>query len=288
MSHFTVAVFTDGTKTVEELLAPYQENNMGDCPEEYMEFNDVTEEYLKQYENDGSDMVKNFDGELVSKWDVPENQRKEIIFVKHKERYNNFDTFIQEYAGYERDEETGKYGYWENPNAKWDWYQIGGRWSGLLKLKNEATSGERGEKSWCNKSEIIPENMVDSAKIKDIDFSLDIKEYNKATRFWELIIENDEPKNSEEKDIVKWNFYKPEYYSNRYENKEQYAKLTAEFGTYAVITPDGVWHSKGDMGWWGCSSESDEEAKNWNMSFKEKFIDVADPEWTLTVVDCHI
>ena len=29
MSHFTVAVFTDGTKSLEELLAPYQENNMG-------------------------------------------------------------------------------------------------------------------------------------------------------------------------------------------------------------------------------------------------------------------
>lgn len=37
MSHFTVAVFSDGSKTVEKLLAPYQENNMGDCPKEYLE-----------------------------------------------------------------------------------------------------------------------------------------------------------------------------------------------------------------------------------------------------------
>ena len=78
MSHFTVAVFTKtGTeKEVDRLLAPYQENNMGDCPKEYLAF----------VEDEDADM----------------------------------------------DEETGKRGYWENPNAKWDWYQIGGRWNGLL------------------------------------------------------------------------------------------------------------------------------------------------------------
>ncbi|MFA5485427.1 MAG: hypothetical protein WC260_04240 [Candidatus Pacearchaeota archaeon] len=175
-----------------------------------------------------------------------------------------------------------------NPNAKWDWYQIGGRWSGLLKLKPGANSGDYGERSWTNKNEIIPEHKVDTAKVKDIDFSIDEKEYNKAIRFWELKIEEDTPKNKEEEDLLKSDWYKKEYYTERYNSKEQYAQLTTEFGTYAVITPDGLWHSKGNMGWWGYSSESNNEAKQWYMSFKEKFIDTADPEWTLTVVDCHI
>lgn len=45
MSHFTVAVITEkGTeKEVDKLLAPYQENNMGDCPQEYLEFNEDDE-----------------------------------------------------------------------------------------------------------------------------------------------------------------------------------------------------------------------------------------------------
>ena len=65
--------------------------------------------------------------------------------------YPSFDDFMVEYGEYtSRDEETGKYGYWENPNAKWDWYSIGGRWSGSLLLK----SGERS----------------DAARIKDIFF----------------------------------------------------------------------------------------------------------------------
>ena len=292
-------------------------------------------------------MVKTPEGELVYKWDdrfrkpntfgtgsntheVPENKGYEVVFVKHCERYNSFDEFIEDYGGYKKDEKTGKYGNWENPNAKWDWYQEGGRWSGLLKLKpilcltsNNAfntlgfnqneflnfVNWYKTDKDKFNliidkykevKQKIIEEvksyiNMmdgdakrVDSAKVKNIDFSMDVNEYNKSIRFWELVVEGVTPKDEKEEDIIKWNFYKPEYYTNRYENKEQYAKLSAEFGTYAVITPDGKWHSKGDMGWWGCSSESAEEANNWSVSFKEKFIDDADPEWTLTVVDCHI
>jgi len=330
MSHFTVAVFSDGNNTVEELLAPYQENNMGDCPEEYMEFNDVTEEYLDRYENKEVDMVRKSNGDLVFSWEASESGKKEIIKIKFSDKYSTFDEFVQDYGGYEKNEKTGKYGYWENPNAKWDWYQEGGRWSGLLKLKpilcltsNNAfnTLGFNHNEflnfvNWYKtdkekfdliidkykgvKQKIIEEvktyiNMmdgdakrVDSAKVKDIDFSLDIDEYNKAIRFWELIVDGDTPKNDKEIDEVKWCFYKPEYYSNRYKNKEQYAQLTAEFGTYAVITPDGKWHSKGDMGWFGFSSESFEEANSWSVSFKEKFIDNADPEWTLTVVDCHI
>ena len=44
MSHFTVMVIGDNP---EEQLAPYQENNMGDCPQEYLEFNDLTESLKK-------------------------------------------------------------------------------------------------------------------------------------------------------------------------------------------------------------------------------------------------
>jgi hypothetical protein len=353
MSHFTVAVFTKEGQTVEELLAPYQENNMGDCPKQYLKFHDIEEKYKDKFENDTR---KEFYCESSSSWgqQVSEsvykilkntqvgkkaalvinknsvgcgyfkkdhtyrcyyNEKhecpKEHIWIKvidtvhfegdiivevinppkeisFKEYYNNdFEYFMKEWAGYERNEE-GKYGYWENPNAKWDWYQIGGRWSGLLKLKNNAESGEYGKRSWTNKNTIISGNKADSAKIKDIDFSIDKKEYVESLRFWELVVEGDTPKNTEEKRIIENNFYKPEYYSNRYDNKEEYARLSSEFSTYAVITPDGIWHSKGEMGWWACGSETDEEAKAWNKSFKKRFINTADPEWILTVVDCHI
>ena len=361
MSHFSVAVFTRDGQTVEELLAPYQENNMGDCPKEYLRFKDTEDEYRSEFETGtrqeffcegGSSWgqsisSENFQrlkhlqiGETItldltdtgsylkrgSKYRLYDNSAtsrpEEVVWgellhvirtshpnpdvcyegiieikrlaeprdIPMKEYYNNdFEHFIKDWAGYERrDPYTNRYGYWENPNSKWDWYQIGGRFSGQLNLKSGATTGQYGERSWTNQDEVISDNRVDSAKLKDVDFSMDLRDYQRSIRVWELIVEGDTPQNEEEKDIASFTFYKPEYYTSRYGSKEEYAKQSAEFGTYAVITPDGVWHSKGDMGWFGMSSESHDEAKQWNKSFKETFIDNADPEWTLTVVDCHI
>lgn len=47
MSHFTVGVITKGKPSesqIEILLAPYQENNMGDCPKKYMQFVNAEED----------------------------------------------------------------------------------------------------------------------------------------------------------------------------------------------------------------------------------------------------
>ena len=364
LSHFSVAVFTKDNQRVEDLLAPYQENNSNSCPNEYLAFHDTEDEYKEEFENDtrsefycsshsswGQAVTRDVFEVLKSReigdritltveksggfgshykngayyhcYDNTERKSPEehvwikvtnIIQTNHpdsdvcfegiievqlidspkeiplKEFYNyDFDYFMKEWARYERkDPTTQRYGYWENPNAKWDWYQIGGRFSGLIKLKENASSGEYGERSWTNENVVMAKNRVDSAKVKDIDFSMDEEEYSKNLRYWELIVENAPPKNKEEEEIINHSFYKPEYYTNRYDSKEQFAQQAAEFGTYAVITPDGVWHSKGEMGWFGFSSESDDEAKNWNKSFKEMFIDNADSEWRLTVIDCHI
>lgn len=55
-----------------------------------------------------------------------------------------------------------------NKQCKWDWYQIGGRWTGFFKLKS-GTSGELGEKSMLM-AENVKEGYADQALKKDIDF----------------------------------------------------------------------------------------------------------------------
>ena len=62
MSHFSVAVFQDGSRTVEELLAPYQENNMGDCPGQYLRFVSATESSREEYETGEGERVCLEDG----------------------------------------------------------------------------------------------------------------------------------------------------------------------------------------------------------------------------------
>lgn len=144
MSHFTCLVVGENP---EDQLAPFTENvEPGD---EYAVFKDCTQEIEDDY-------IK----------------RDE----KLKAKYPDFDTFAVEYGGYKK--ENGVYGYWHNPNRKWDWYVLGGRWQGLLKLKPTAKfNGESGQTALFNPSGTfrasapdLQEGCCDQARICDIDW----------------------------------------------------------------------------------------------------------------------
>lgn len=92
-------------------------------------------------------------------------------------------------------EESHKYGYYTldengevsrvvtrtNPNSKWDWYQLGGRWRGFFQLKEGATGhlGEPGtfEKMGMRegKFEKYEPTQVDQALKGDIDFEAKVQ-----------------------------------------------------------------------------------------------------------------
>ncbi|MDY7989850.1 hypothetical protein UY286_04985 [Paenibacillus polymyxa] len=293
MSHFTVAIITETLDNLEKLLAPYQENNMGDCPKQYLAFHNVEDEYRRVYENESAEHIQLENGRVVSPYDevfrkvtasgsvigyeVPAHLKR--VQVPHKQKYSSFDDFMIQYEGFSScDEETGKWGYWENPNAKWDWWATGGRWSDSLLLK----SGKR----------------ADAAQIKDIFFieeanhegvTIEIEGYQvPASLAPTFQITVAEASQAWDEVIAGKGFYKPEYYLKRYGDKQSYIREMLCFSTYAVITPDGVWHAKGDMGWFGISSESPEKAKEFSMSYFDTFIRNANPEHYLVLVDCHI
>jgi len=127
MSHFTVLVIGDD---VEEQLVPFQES---DCPQEYLVFQDQEKDLKKQYNSEKIDAIQTKKGYIVAIG----NEKKKGPRSKQsfKKIYPSFDDFAQNWHDMEKDPKTGKYGYWTNPNAKWDWYQIGGRWANMLKLK---------------------------------------------------------------------------------------------------------------------------------------------------------
>lgn len=150
-----------------------------------------------------------------------------------------------------------------NKQSKWDWWTEGGRWSGMLRLNGQP---------------------VDSGRFGDLEFPFDQEVYERSLRFWDVAVDHKPARPGEDFHP----FYKEEYYRDYYGDRETYAKQMAEFSTYAVLTPDGEWHAPGRMGWWGCSSESGDESKDWYGHYKERFLDTADPDWILTIVDCHI
>ena len=301
MSHFAVAVISDGTKTTEELLAPYQENNMGDCPKEFLEFNNVEDEYRPQYENDGCKYVFMPDGRRLLPWDeefrvdgslgygsgsyeVPEHLEQRE--VPYKETFATFDDYMREWCGYEKDPETGAYGYWENPNKKWDWWMCGGRWRAQV----HASYGEcaryprynlGGEITWEDATDYPPEHF-DHAKLGDMIWDRDGAAEKRADDRWRAWVDGEEVEDVGEPWPSAVRFAK------RYGDRETYVLCESTMWWRAVVTPDGKWHEVGEMGWFACSSESDEELIEWAKTFKERFIDPYPSEYTLTVVDCHI
>lgn len=171
--------------------------------------------------------------------------------------------FMADDAGEDMVDKDGNILSTYNPNSKWDWYLEGGRWSGLLKVGHE---------------------HKDQAKVKEIDFSMDKEVYNAALRFWDVAVDH---KPAEPGEKIR-SFCNEEYYREYYGDRETYARRQAQFSTFAVITPDGEWHEKGESGWLGISGESSKEAEDWDEHYKERFIDTADPEWYITIIDCHI
>ena len=236
MSHFVVGVILEnGTKEkdiynkITEMMEPYQENNMGDCPKQYLEFLPVDEEDMEYYKND---------------YEKPKNKYK----------YDSFDKYMEECTSYEYNAAVKSYGYYENPNAKWDWYEIGGRWNNMLKL----TDGSHADYSYIN--------AIDFAGMKEETMEARANTWdNEKEDFVRMI-------NGIEKN----------------DTREEYINRDSDFSTYAVITKDGKWHEKGKMGWWGISDETPENKNNWNRNYYDIFIKDLNPEDIFVVVDCHI
>lgn len=302
MSHFTVLVIGDDP---EKALAPFQENNMGDCPEEYLEFFDVEDKSREEYEEGGTDMIRCPDGTLAYPWDdrfrvsgsigigtgthtVPEGAGFEKVHVLHKERFATFEEFIDEWKGYKkRDPEMGRYGYWENPNAKWDWYSLGGRWTGYFKLK-EGAVGETGIPDLM--TEVAENGWVDQARKKDIDFGAMVTDAtDRAEERWDkMLAELAEAEfggtyvTPEITNRALWRIgAEPGMTKAEYVNNARKDAVT----TFAVLK-DGMWYERGEMGWWGCVS-NEKKGCNWNDEFMALFDEIDDDE-LLSVYDCHI
>lgn len=268
MSHFSVLVIGED---VEELLAPYDEN---ECVEEYIDI--YSEDVLKTFN-------EFYNKCLDKKSKDIELDTFEITTLVHGplDSLKNpipawFKKWWLDWSGHTLDEDGNAISTY-NKDSKWDWYQIGGRWAGTLPLKSNAKSGEVGNASWTFENENPYANgNVDSALVKDIDWKrLDEEEAKYCNDHWERL-KADPMFRDHYENLVK-----------RYKTKENYIKIHGHFTTYAVVDKNG-WYAKGDMGWWGMSSETQEESDSFDKSFYDSFIKNLNPNERITIVDCHI
>lgn len=89
-------------------------------------------------------------------------------------------------------------------------------------------------------------------------------------------------------EYIKKSFYSEKYIRSKYPTEKEYLENCSMFSTYAVLTPDGEWYEPGKMGWWGMSNAIPEQEYKFEKNYEKNFIKTANPEWKLTIVDCHI
>ena len=316
MSHFTVLIIGEN---VEDQLEPFWELDLSQKEAEEdprAVFNDITEEELEKYNTKSVKKVIMPDGRMLFPWDdeikckdgcIPNNPDLEQRDVPFNELYKTFEEYMLDFCG-KTPNENGRFGYYYNPNAKWDWWVVGGRWSGYFKLK-EGTEGLVGDPVYGDGK--AKDGYVDQSFKKNIDFDGMVEDQiiegtEKYDKFhsivngreipkWEKILvdcENDEEKTREiyNKDEVIKDLRNAGYFFNLETfciSKEEYLKKVSydAISTYAVVY-NGEWYEKGEMGWWGISS-NEKDPDKWNEEFNKLLESVSD-DTLLTIVDCHI
>lgn len=279
MSHFTVLVIGDNP---EEQLQPFHEYECTGIKDEYVIFHaKPIDELNNEYE-------------------------------KHKDDYNSFEEFLQDWHGYEMNE-NGQWGRWTNPNAKWDWYLLGGRWAGFFRLKpgKYGTQGHHRAKDFAKITgeivEDLPITKVDQCLKGNIDVeAMRLETKSEALLTYQKFIETlnglpmpprwDDFRASFNDDI---NEARSQYWANKsvsalskagffdwedlLNGEEAYIKYRTDsaISTFAVIK-EGKWYEKGKMGW---SNAKEEDV--WLLEFNKLFDSIPD-DTLVSVYDCHI
>ena len=178
---------------------------------------------------------------------------------------------------------SGKHETRYNPDSKWDWYTLGGRWTGYWKLKPSA-------KKRINVKEFLgrpsagknrPLFDVDMARKKNIDFKAMKKILREqAEEHWSRVQKalkgkDERAKSTAQRDML-W---------SGASTKEEYIKECRHVATFAVLM-NGEWYEQGKMGWWGIVA--DKKAQDvWEEEFW-KLIEKLPPNTWLSIYDCHI
>jgi hypothetical protein len=334
MSHFSVLVIVPSEEAIElgieksvtKRLAPFVEQIDCDEDRQYFQWVDESEEYEAKWRDENVELVRlpdrePFNGRVVFPHDrefaftkqdvlgIKEGKEwkhalhmgsgvhylfpidSDLFIGKFSDIYPDYQTFLKEYAGHSE----GEIGYWTNPNAKWDWWQIGGRFSGRLAggdsiRVNELPLVEDRKRAKKKAAEYYDEQVT--ARIEDRYVEPDRRSlwapWSKLMDFGLL----DKEKMAEKREkLKKGEKLDPVFIDNMPTEKEFVDAFWFEWSdytTWAVLDLEGQWHEPGQMGWWGMDSAEDGAKVEFGQGFFDKFIYSAAPDDWLVVVDCHI
>jgi hypothetical protein len=303
---------------LENIMAPYKEPPAQEMYVDFVERPDAKDDYETETTTairfpDGQicasidpKFAKHYslwEGKILEKRDgtanaieTDESRQLSVLQEYPIKKLFTFEAYCEDYCGYVKNEE-GQWGYWTNPNAQWDWYTIGWSCDGLPQVKKENAAG-------CL---ISADSLDDSPELLYADAA------RKGVVAWAEMREKklDEAKNRYKKlrecfehgsvrnlgpltvmtergiecwgDVVYFKDETLEEFCTRTGNGpgDQYA-----LSFYAYVDLEGKWHSRGDMGWFGISS-NDKEERVWHDEVQEFLGSLGDDDY-LVIVNCHI
>jgi len=355
MSHFTVLVVTaTGSKDdITKALAPFHEYECTGIDDEFVVDVDRTADLLQEFAKATVIRMKGPDGTLHDRFDAAGNWKTQFSKLKDDGRFVDRVEFVP--PGYERvevpasdvmaaadwisdhhgwpisgEEAVGNYGYIQidaqrnvvkcidrtNPNAKWDWWQIGGRWANMLRTTAGSTCDS------ARKRDLAMAAMQEAARLERLAAVRRVYARIKAktgasdeqiTRDWATFTALRTKLFNEYNSVggtgIKiWDYAKQQSseFARLYEvgivdigfnfdsarvpedEPDPFAwveKATA-LNTFAFLGLDGVWRERGQMGWWACVSD-EKQAGDWEAEYA-KALDEVPEDHFLTIVDCHI
>ena len=294
MSHFKVLVIGEN---VEEQLAPYDENL-------------EVEPYI--------DPNWNFDVEIADarEW-YSENPDSAVDL-------EDVDSILYHYTdGADIRAENGKRVRYTtyNPDSKWDYWTVGGRYNATFRIKPDADPEDYAPSTYhWSENYGTPsdhDHASDCAIKRAIDFSAMVKvARQRAEADWEKYLEATEGLPAH---TLTWAEFSPQFNSvaearaayntpwlaavrglgwfydpvetlflKADDPKAAYvanAEVLAVSGFYAVVQ-DGQWEARGDMGWFGFS-DGKVDGTAWRLCVADRIHSLSE-DTRLTVVDCHI
>lgn len=304
MSHSTVMVALLAGEKLEALLEPYNENTQ---VERYQKRIDIDEDSGQNfYRRMAADQLKITDASMLTPQQVVEGYN-----AKYATDDDDEDTLFLDVEGHVYRWST------YNPNSKWDWWVIGGRWTGYFKPKKGA-SGERilgRVKGLDNKPDdgfvdVILKKDVDVEGMKEIARREAMERYD---RFQTLVGDQ----KWEAWDVIRARWpddiekAREEYHAQFPIKASREKAFVEEFGfmmdidqflvsreafidraaanalvPFAFLDSETGWHEKGDMGWWGIVRH-EKQPEEWGAQF-ERWWNTLPDDAQLAIVDVHI
>jgi hypothetical protein len=346
MSHYSVVVCLDDPACLDDLLAPYDENKE---VEPYRSYEDggPAEFWLYSLLQRADEDDRNGTGikpykpdeigySSASSKEPPEVQRKKIaddaalfrslpvpitwrdIVRTYNEKYGDEDSELLYDEATDRAYTMSTY----NPDSKWDYWRIGGRWGGYFRYRDGCRDHViKPERGWDSPEVIAPdtcnggpksaldldrmrEDKADDAR-RDYAKFHDLVEGTPEALPFRVFADNISPESGYGIDRARkeyrsqprverikgseFNYFGSDAIEDLQQPERVYVdkQRAGAVPGYALLTLDGKWMAPGRMGWFGMSSESESDLIGyWEVA--NAYLDSVPESTWLVVVDCHI